>query len=252
MNPIFSGSLYAGTSGLATLIPKRSFPSEFQDKSRLTYYASLFNSIEINSSFYKVPMASTMQKWAESVPHNFKFTFKLWKEITHTKGLGFKQEDVNHFIQIISNVDTKKGCLLVQFPPSFTITEIHLLENLLFSIRQADSQNQWKVAVEFRHRSWYYDDIYDILIQNQAALVFQDLPASATPLIETADFLYIRFHGPNGGYRGSYPDEFLSEYAGYIFDWQSEGKEVFVYFNNTMGEALKNLITLKNFIQQLN
>lgn len=78
---------YTGTSGLSLPFPKHSFPPEFQDKSRLTFYASLFNSIEINSSFYKLPMASTVKKWAESVPDNFLFTFKLWREITHNKGL---------------------------------------------------------------------------------------------------------------------------------------------------------------------
>ncbi len=101
--------VYGGTSGLTLLLPKRSFPLEFQDKSRLTYYASIFNTIEINSSFYKIPQASTIQKWAESVPADFKFTFKLWRDITHTKGLVFKQEDVERFMGVIDKVGKKKG-----------------------------------------------------------------------------------------------------------------------------------------------
>ena len=249
MNISFSASLYTGTSGLSTLLPKREFPPQFQDKSRLTYYASLFNSIEINSSFYKVPMVSTMKKWAESVPDDFQFTFKLWKEITHAKGLLFKQQDLEHFIQIISAVGVKKGCLLVQFPPSIAIQQLHQLENLFAGLNIADPQHQWKVAVEFRNRSWYEEDIYDLLHRNYAAMVFHDLPASSAPLIETAEFIYLRFHGPNGGYRGSYSDDLLSEYAGYVKDWQQDGKDVYVYFNNTMGDAIKNLITLNAFVK---
>jgi len=249
MDTSFSALLHTGTSGLSTLIPKREFPPEFQDKSRLTYYASLFNSIEVNSSFYKVPMATTMRKWADSVPDDFQFTFKLWKEITHTKGLLFSQQDLEHFIQIISTVGQKKGCLLVQFPPSTTIQEMRQLEKLLVGLKIADPEQQWKVAVEFRNRSWYEEDIYELLNAHQAAMVFHDLPASSAPLIETAEFIYLRFHGPNGGYRGSYPDDFLSEYAGYIKDWQEDGKDVYVYFNNTMGDAIKNLITLNGFVK---
>jgi len=73
------------------------FPPGYQNKSRLEYYASLFNSLEVNSSFYKVPMATTVQRWAACVPENFQFTFKLWRGITHNKGLEFIQADVDHF-----------------------------------------------------------------------------------------------------------------------------------------------------------
>ncbi len=88
MNSI-NNTFYSGTSGLVLPVPKLLYPAEFQDKSRLTYYASLFNSIEINSSFYKIPQIPTVCKWAESVPDNFQFTFKLSKAITHAKGLEF-------------------------------------------------------------------------------------------------------------------------------------------------------------------
>src|SRR5665213_2948074 len=91
-------NIYTGTSGLVLPLPnRRSFPPEFHDKSRLEIYASLFNSVEINSSFYKVPMASTVQKWAALVPENFKFTFKLWRDITHNKELTFDSADIGRF-----------------------------------------------------------------------------------------------------------------------------------------------------------
>lgn len=243
--------LYSGTSGLVLPFPKHSFPPEFQDKSRLTYYASLFNSIEINSSFYKVPMASTIGKWAENVPDTFRFTFKLWREITHNKELIFREEDISRFMQVISNAGDKKGSLLVQFPPSLTIACIQQFEKLLSEIRHSDPMQQWDVAIEFRNRSWYITEVFDLIETYKMNIVMQDMPASASPFRdETAEFIYLRFHGPNGSYKGSYPDDFLYEYAQYIKDWMIEGKKIYVYFNNTMGEAIRNLNTLNKFIAQ--
>ncbi len=244
MNTHHNPPFYCGTSGLVIPIPKRSFPPVFQGKSRLTYYGSLFNSIEINSSFYKIPQASTLSKWAESVPDNFRFTFKLWREITHNKGLAFEEADVERFIGVINSVAQKAGCLLVQFPPSMGVENVMQLQKLLTCIGQYNINHAWKVAVEFRNRSWYQPDVYDVLSSCNAAMVCHDLSASASPWIDENAFIYLRFHGPNGGYRGSYADDFLSEYAHYIAAWRAEGKEVFVYFNNTMGEAVKNALYL--------
>lgn len=243
------GKIYTGASGLVLPVPNKLFyPAEFQNKSRLNYYASLFNSIEINSSFYKVPMAATIKKWAESVPESFRFTFKLWKQITHNKDLIFNVDDVDRFLRVISQASGKTGCLLVQFPPSITNASRLQLQKLLTVIKQSE-HFQGKIAVEFRHKSWYKDETYELARAFDACIVIQDSPASATPLIfDQPDHVYIRFHGPNGAYRGSYTDDFLFEYVQYINEWKSEGKEVYVYFNNTMGDAVNNLISLNNYL----
>ncbi|MDB5285894.1 MAG: hypothetical protein JWR05_843 [Mucilaginibacter sp.] len=245
------GTFYSGTSGLVLPVPnKQLYPPEFQDKSRLTYYASLFNSIEINSSFYKVPMASTVKKWTSEVPDGFRFTFKLWRDITHNKGLVFNPADVDRFMQVIDGIGNKKGCLLIQFPPSVMVASFNQLEKLLTSIQNADTMQQWNVAAEFRNPSWYLEDVYAMLDTYNAGMVIQDMPASLTPMIDfSTPFVYLRFHGPNGGYKGTYTDDFLYEYAQYINDWQQDGKTVYIYFNNTMGEAVKNLITLNNYLK---
>src|SRR5690554_3131640 len=113
---------YSGTSGLLLPVPNKShYPKEFQDKSRLCYYFSLMNSIEINSSFYKIPLSATVDKWAGEVPEEFRFTFKLFKEITHNKDLAFDPNTLAKFFEIIAAVGNKKGCVLVQFPPSVRI-----------------------------------------------------------------------------------------------------------------------------------
>lgn len=241
---------YSGTSGLVLPVPNKDhYPPQFSDKPRLSYYGSLFNSIEINSSFYKIPMGATVAKWADSVPDNFKFTFKLWQNITHLKPFAFNPDDVSRFMQVIANAGTKKGSLLVQFPPSFRAESTVQLEQLLSTIRTEDEQHEWHIAVEFRHKGWYQDKIYQLLDKYNMGMVIHDLPASASPMeILDSSFVYVRFHGPNGGYRGSYTDAFLSEYAEYIKEWLDDGKTVYAYFNNTMGDAVHNLATLNGYV----
>jgi len=254
---MFSGGMvpsrlfYSGTSGLVLPVPnKQAFPPEFRERSRLCYYASLFNSIEVNSSFYKVPMGATVKRWLDDVPDNFKFTFKLWRDITHNKGGIFDPQAVAHFMNVINNAGGKKGSLLVQFPPSFRADNLPQFTNLLQCIRQTDPDNSWQTAVEFRHVSWYQDKTYYLLDQYQMGMVIHDMPASATPMMATeVDFIYARFHGPGGKYSGGYPDDFLQEYAGYIKNWLADGKTVYAYFNNTIGDAVANLATLNSFVE---
>lgn len=240
-------SFYGGLSGLELPVPKYLFPEPHQNSSRLTYYASFFNSIEINSTFYKLPLAKTVSNWLLQVPDQFRFTFKLWKEITHVKELDFKEEHVEQFFNVISHANAKKGCVLIQFPPGLWQAHIKQLEVLLRCIGTYNFKHQWNIAVEFRNKSWYNSDTYELLTEHHAAMVLQDIPKSATPMItHTADFIYARFHGPTGNYRESYSDHFLSEYSTFIKEWLQEGKTVYAYFNNTMGDAFQNLQTLNH------
>jgi uncharacterized protein YecE (DUF72 family) len=194
-------------------------------------------------------MAPTVSKWANSVNENFRFTFKLWKGITHNKGLDFKKSDVEYFFKSVNSVKGKKGCLLIQFPPGLGKEGIGQLKKLLKCVSKINIKDHWNIAVEFRNKSWYHEDVYELLEFYKAAMVIQDIPKSATPMIDHQnDFIYIRFHGPSGNYRGSYSDDFLSEYAGYIKEWIGESKTVYVYFNNTMGEAFKNSEFLNRLI----
>jgi uncharacterized protein YecE (DUF72 family) len=242
-------SIYSGLSGLQLPIPKYLFPQPFENSSRLTYYSFLFNSIEFNSSFYKIPQAATVKKWTDSVSENFKFSFKLWKGITHQKGLKFIEEEVSAFFNSINSVKHKKGCVLIQFPPGLGIENILQLDKLLTCIEHLNTQYEWKIALEFRNKSWYHNQLYDLLHSYKSAIVIQDIPKSATPIINhKSDFVYIRFHGPTGNYRDSYSFEFINEYSTYIDQWLEEGKTVFVYFNNTMGDAFQNLTTFNNLI----
>lgn len=243
---------YIGTSGLLLPVPNKQFyPLDFKDKSRLHYYSSLTNSIEINSSFYKIPMQSTVKRWSEDVPANFKFTFKLVREITHFKKLAFDPKMVADFFKSINAIGDKKGCVLVQLPPSVCIGEFRQLDLLLECIKGNNLDNEWKIAVEFRHSSLYVDEVYELLSFYKFAMVIHHKPTAFAPIaLDLADFVYLRFHGPDGDYRGNYEDNLMHEFALYAADWLNYKKEVFVYFNNTMGKPHDNLNTLNRLVNE--
>jgi uncharacterized protein YecE (DUF72 family) len=239
--------LWIGTSGLVLPVPnKQAFPPEFQSGSRLTFYASLFNSIEVNSSFYKVPQPPTFSKWANEVPEDFRFTVKLWRGITHEPDLNFTPADVDKFMHSANQLSAKKGCLLIQLPPSLRVDKINQLQRLLERVTRSTPQRDWKIAVEFRNRTWYSQEAEQLLAQFRAVKVLHDMPASK--IMETAGdlpFVYLRFHGPAGDYKGGYGKSVLKKYAEMVQQWQAAGKDVYVYFNNTIGDAIKDLAILR-------
>lgn len=242
-------SFYSGTSNIVLPIKQSEYPPEFDGASRLTYYASLQSSLEVNSSFYKIPRPATVEKWRKTVPSYFRFTFKVPKTVTHAKGLQFSVEDLERFTETVAQAGDKKGCLLLQLPPSVKADRQEELEGILECLC-SDSKG-WHIAVEFRDNSWYNSAVYRMLQAFGAGMVEQDMPSSATPRVTVAkDFVYLRFHGPEGTYRGGYDDAFLSGHAKRIAAWVKDGREVYTYFNNTLGDAWGNLGTLNWMVEQ--
>jgi uncharacterized protein YecE (DUF72 family) len=247
-----NGTLWTGTSGLVLPVPnKQAFPEEFRTGTRLAYYASLFNSIEINSSFYKIPMPVTFSKWAGEVPAHFRFTVKLWRGITHVAGLQFAPADINRCLYAAHQLGQKQGCLLIQLPPGLKAEATGQLERLLKTISCSDPGNNWKIAVEFRNRSWYIPVVDALLHRYRAIRVLHDMPASAMTEMPAASgsFVYLRFHGPAGDYKGGYTGAVLEGWAQRARDWLIAGNDVFVYFNNTIGDAVTDLVRLRTMIQ---
>lgn len=234
---------YSGTSNLVLPVKNKSFfPEAFQAGSRLTYYASLFNSIEINASFYRMPLARTVQKWSNEVSDDFRFTFKLHQSVTHSLPGQFNLQPLPAFMEAISATG-KRGCLLVQLPPKFG-PELLQLAKLLNALQPYE----WRMAVEFRQQSWYTEEVFELLKQFDAAMVIHDLHRSASPQQLTASHIFLRFHGPEPNYRGSYEEAYLAEYAEHIKDWLAAGQSVYAYFNNTLGAAVQNLQTLNRLV----
>ena len=246
------GIFRGGTSGLVLAEPnKAAFPTEFRDKSRLCYYASLFNSIEINSTFYKVPRPVTFANWTLEVPEFFQFTIKLWRGITHAKEFNFNPDDVIQFMHAADQIGNRKGCLLIQFART-TAHHPQKLKELLQLIGKSSHGNKWCLAVELRHTAWYNQEIFDLLDESKTSLVLHDMPLSSSEKVNAgAPFIYLRFHGIKGDFRGSYSDEFLQQKALQVNKWLHEGKDVYAYFNNTIGDALENLKTLKKYVDSM-
>ena len=246
------GILRVGTSGIAVAGNKQSVPAEYQLKSRLNYYSSLFNTLEVNSSFYKIPMASTFEKWSNDVPADFKFTLKLWKEITHVKELNFDLDNIDIFLERADRIGNKKGCLLVQFPGKITLEYFHKVEEILERISETDLENKWRKAVEFRSATWYTGETHELLQEHSASMVLHDIPKSKNieEINESASFIYYRFHGPKGDYRGSYTNDFLQQKSETIGELLNKGKDVYAYFNNTAGDAYENAVTLKRMLEK--
>ena len=248
------GTLYSGTSNVTLPGNKLSFPEEYRQKSRLTYYASLFNSLEINSSFYKIPLQRTCARWASEVPDNFKFTIKLFKGITHNKGLQYNQEDLVKFMEAAEGLEGKKGQILVQFPKSITGDRFDEVQQIIDGIRICDPAGSWGIAVELRHESWFGKGFYgkaisEYLDQEGATLVIHDMPGcTLTQPNKKAQTIFLRFHGEAGKYRGSYPTDALNSKANQIQEWLKKGRDVYAYFNNTIGDAYNNARTLHSLV----
>jgi uncharacterized protein YecE (DUF72 family) len=249
--PTLFGTLRTGTSGIVVPGPKATFPEAYQATSRLTYYATLFNSVEINSTFYRLPQPKTFAAWAAETGPGFDFTLKLWRDITHTTALAEDLSGLVRFLEAARELGPKKGCLLLQFSPSNTIRQLPAVSALLTALAAADPAQEWRKAVEFRHPSWYTEDTFEMLDHHGASLVLHDKgPARNAQLNEGADFVYLRFHGPQGNYRESYEPDFLHDQAEQIHEYLQEGKDVYAYFNNTMGAAFENAQDLSRLVAE--
>ncbi|MEP6676671.1 MAG: DUF72 domain-containing protein [Ferruginibacter sp.] len=245
------GIVRIGTSNIVVPGNQQTYPPAYQGKSRLNYYSSFFNSLEVNSSFYKVPMAATFKKWSLDVPDDFQFTVKLFKEITHAKELNTDLDLINNFLNAANQLGNKKGCLLVQFPGKISIEYYSQVESILSRINDYDKKKKWRIAVEFRHASWYCGETFELMDAHNASLVLHDIPKGRNADVnKKAEFVFIRFHGPTGDYRGSYSDAALKEYADKIQNWLISGKDVYAYFNNTMGSAFDNARTLRRILNK--
>jgi uncharacterized protein YecE (DUF72 family) len=243
------GIFRSGTSGLVLTEPnKQYFPKEFQGKTRLTYYSSKFNSIEINSSFYKIPRCQTYNNWFAQVKDDFQFSVKLWKGITHDKKLNFQQHDFELFFSALNCLGKKKGCLLIQFPASIPM-DLDKFRAILEQVRKMDPDSSWRISVEFRHHRWYEKPVFEMINEFNASLVLQDMPGSRMDKLQgEPSFVYLRFHGEKGDYRGTYSADFLHRKAQEIRTWLSRGLDVYAYFNNTIGGAAENLKTLNEMV----
>ena len=184
---------YIGCSGWSYSAWKGPFyPSNMDNSSDwLSYYASVFDYVEIDSSFYRMPNLFTVKNWLKKTPENFKFTAKFPKVITHDKHLKDVSRELEYFHQSMLPLRDKILALLIQLPPSLKITEG--LDNLRQVVLELDTK--FRYAVEVRDRSWFQDLAYNFFANNNICMVWSQLAELRTPPIVTTDFLYIRLIG---------------------------------------------------------
>lgn len=239
------GNIYIGCSGFYNNDWKGSlYPEDAKSKDFLTLYSQQFNSVEINSTFYRKPTAKTLLKWYNETPADFKFFIKIPKTISHEKRLKDCKEEILDFCtHIKSNLKEKLSGFLYQFPPSFKNTQenIDLIKNTL----DFDFLN----VIEFRHESWWRDEVFKILADKKIIFSGVSFPGNLPEdvIINHHEILYYRLHGKPVLYKSEYTEEFLNDLAKKI---RKSEKKSFIFFNNTWGTAaIKNALYLKKILE---
>jgi uncharacterized protein YecE (DUF72 family) len=221
------------------------FPERLPIKAQLQYYASQFDSVELNGVFYRTPTEDSVRAWRAETGKDFFFTWKASKFITHWKRLSpASANSLDLLEQRISLLGDKAGPILFQLPPQFSRDAERLKDFLgLLSGRR-------RYSFEFRHPSWYAPDIFKLLKSNNVSLCLSDHHDAPAPWRRTADFVYIRGHGPAGDYQGTYPESTLRNWAQRILSWKKQGCEVLVYFDNDQKSAAPfDALRLRGIVQ---
>ena len=209
----------------------------------LAHYVQHFDTVEINNSFYRLPTAKAVEMWRDATPPGFLFAVKASRYITHNKKLGDPQSALDTFMPIAELLKSKLGPILFQLPPQWKVNPKRL-DSFLSVLPK-----RHRYAIEFRNQTWHTGEIYTILRAHNAAFCIYDLAGFQTPLEITADFTYIRLHGPLGKYQGSYPAEALRAWATRIKTWRRRLKHIDMYFDNDQEAfAVWNALELKKLI----
>lgn len=240
------GKIHIGTSGWHYKHWKEAFyPKEIAEKDQLGYYSSVFRTVEINNSFYRLPTEDTFTAWRKEVPDDFMFAVKGSRFITHLKKLNLDKEGIRLFFTRVKYLKNKLGPILFQLPPRWKFNQER------FAMFLSILPRKYKYAFEFRDTTWYNQQVYDLLKKYNCAFCMYELAGHRSPEKVTADFIYLRAHGPTDKkYQGSYTTLRLKRMAKKCLAWSKEGKDVFVYFDNDQaGYAAANARKLLEMVK---
>jgi uncharacterized protein YecE (DUF72 family) len=226
-----------------TFYPPRLPPSKW-----LTLYAERFDTVEVNATFYRLPRRAAVERWVAATPEHFTFAVKVSRYLTHVVRL---RDTAEHLALLLERIEpllrsAKLGPLLWQLPPTFHRDDERLARAL------AELPSELRHTIEFRHESWFADEVLDLLRRHGVALAIADGPKvrSFQRHEPTAEFTYVRLHSGARGRRGNYSPAELEEWAARIDAWSRNG-DVYVYFNNDWeGFAPANAATLRSVLGQ--
>jgi uncharacterized protein YecE (DUF72 family) len=220
------------------------YPPKTSTARMLDFYVQHFDTLELNNSFYRLPTIPAFECWRDSTPSGFIFAVKASRFITHNKKLKDPENALDNLLPRAEHLRNKLGPILFQLPPKWKVNLERLTELL------AILPKEHRYTFEFREFSWLTADVNRVLEKFNAAFCIYELAGYHTPLEITADFSYVRLHGPAAGkYQGSYSDQRLREWARWIEKQSKRLKAVYVYFDNDQaGYAAQNALRLREMI----
>ena len=219
--------VYIGTSGWQYRHWRETFyPRGLAQKNWLDFYADRFATVESNAAFYRLPERETFESWAERTPADFVWAVKVSRFLTHIKRLADPGEPVQRFVDRATGLGSKLGPALLQLPPQFKRDDERLDQAL------GEFPRLMRVAVEFRHKSWWSDEVRRILERHRAALCWADRSGSRSPLWRTSDWVYLRFHHGRASPPSCYGRQALKTWAERLRYNVTADADAFVYFNN--------------------
>lgn len=220
------------------------YPEGLRKGAFLAHYAERFDTAEINNSFYRLPEEKTLLRWRQYVPEGFVFSVKASRYLTHLKKLKDPREPLERLLDRVGVLGEMLGPILFQLPPRWRANSRRLGDFLEIL------PEGYRYAFELRDPSWFNDEIYGLLAERGVAFCVYDL-GGMSPMKTTADFVYVRLHGPDGPYRGRYGAERLGGWAETLSGWMEEGLDVYCYFDNDeVGYAVEDALLLRRMIGQ--
>jgi uncharacterized protein YecE (DUF72 family) len=247
---------YIGTSGWhysdwTTLF----YPKDVTGYHELTYHAKHFNTVENNSSFYRIASEATYKTWDKMTPPEYRFSMKLSKSITHLHKLAINEETTGHIQYILDSTQVlgdKLGAILIQLPASFKYDLTQVDTFLSYFTREVRARpHPFDIAIELRNKHWFTNELCALLRRYNVALVYGQSSRWPSTRELTADIAYIRMHGPEKLFASSYTVAQLEELATYVQSLPKHVHKVYVYFNNDFhGYALANAKRLAELLNK--
>jgi uncharacterized protein YecE (DUF72 family) len=223
------------------------YPPGMSPARRLARYVQEFDTVELNASFYRWPRDTSFESWQRRLPDGFSMSVKAHRGLTHFRRLNTPEPWVERFERCWRALGDRREALLVQLHPQFALDADSVARLDHFLTLMPD----WiPVAVEFRHPSWDHPDAYSVLERHGAAYVVMSGAGLPCVLRATSALVYVRMHGPDDRlYAGSYSDDDLRWWTERIAEWQDQGRDIVVYFNNDgEGNAVRNARSLKAMV----
>jgi uncharacterized protein YecE (DUF72 family) len=245
-SPVSRGLVHIGTSGWHYRHWRGPFyPEDLPSTRMLRWYTQHFDSVEINNSFYRLPTTEALAGWCRETPREFCFAAKASRYITHNLKLKDPEPSSKKFFSQIARLGRRLGPILFQLPPGWKLN-LERLEEFLATLPK-----RRRYVFEFRNPTWNVPPVYETLRRHNAAMCIYELAGFQSPREITADFTYIRLHGPGGAYQGNYSQQQLKNWASRIRTWRTELQHIFVYFDNDQcGFAAQNAFELKRILER--